>query len=290
MTDKRNMDHNVPGNIYVSLTTIPPRIKYIEPVIAGWINQTIKPTKIFLNIPNYSSRYSMAYELPEFLLKNEYVGILELIHCEDFGPSTKIIPVVQRFINSEPDCMLIYGDDEWIYSPDSIENFLLWSKIFPDSALALRGGILNRYRKTRGLSYNNLLKRYRLKFHKWGGFPYINGNEISEPREVQHLAGWKSCLVKPRFFNEELWNYSAAPKACFFVDDAWISAHLFRNNVVCRVIPGTWPLRLADSLLGEDNEQANIIIEESELGRTGKQYKRNKITWEYILNSHKNVK
>ncbi len=273
------------GNIYVSLTTIPPRIEYLEPVLQGWAAQTIKPSKIFLTIPEYSKRFKKAYTLPSFLFKAEYKDILEVIRCEDFGPATKIIPVVQKFFNSEPDCKIIFCDDEWVFSPDTVENYLFWSDVFPDSALGLRGALLQRYRKNRGLQYNLAFNKYCLRFRKWRSFKYINGNELTEPREVQHLVGWKSCLVKPRFFTQALWDYSKAPEVCFFVDDSWISAHLFRNNVLCRIIPGTWPVPLAEMVPGEKHQDVNKTVEVTQLRATGDQIRRNKITWEYVLNS-----
>mgnify|MGYP003334126837 CR=1 FL=1 len=43
--------------IYLSLTTIPPRIQYINELLTDFINtQTIKPTKIILNIPTKYNR------------------------------------------------------------------------------------------------------------------------------------------------------------------------------------------------------------------------------------------
>ena len=38
--------------IYVSLTTIPPRLKNLDKSIESLLNQTQKPDKIFINIPS----------------------------------------------------------------------------------------------------------------------------------------------------------------------------------------------------------------------------------------------
>ena len=37
--------------IYVSISTIPPRIKNLEKSVESILNQTLKPDKIFINIP-----------------------------------------------------------------------------------------------------------------------------------------------------------------------------------------------------------------------------------------------
>ena len=43
--------------IYVSVTTIPQRIKTINKSIESLLNQTLKPDKIFINIPNEFRRF-----------------------------------------------------------------------------------------------------------------------------------------------------------------------------------------------------------------------------------------
>ena len=44
--------------IYVSLTTIPPRLKNLDKSIESLLNQTQKPDKIFINIPSTYKRFS----------------------------------------------------------------------------------------------------------------------------------------------------------------------------------------------------------------------------------------
>ena len=45
--------------IYVSLTTIPERVKYLNKSIESILKQTKKPDKIFVNIPKKYKRFKV---------------------------------------------------------------------------------------------------------------------------------------------------------------------------------------------------------------------------------------
>ena len=79
--------------IYVSLTTIPERIKNIEKSINSIISQTLKPDKIFLNIPYKYERFNNVIsdeEIPKF------DKIVEITRCDDFGPGTKLMGSLKK--------------------------------------------------------------------------------------------------------------------------------------------------------------------------------------------------
>ena len=67
--------------IYVSLSTIPQRVKSLNKSIDSLINQSLKPDKIFINIPRKYRRFKETIEdsqIPKFD-KN----IVEVNRCED---------------------------------------------------------------------------------------------------------------------------------------------------------------------------------------------------------------
>ena len=74
--------------IYVSVSTIPQRIKTIHKSIESLLNQTLKPDKIFINIPNEFRRFKEKIndnDIPKFP-----PGV-EVTRCEDSGPGTKLL-------------------------------------------------------------------------------------------------------------------------------------------------------------------------------------------------------
>ena len=75
--------------IYVSISTIPQRIKNLNKSVQSLLNQTRKPDKIFINIPFKYRRFSETIEdkqIPKF--DNNFV---EITRCEDSGPGTKLL-------------------------------------------------------------------------------------------------------------------------------------------------------------------------------------------------------
>ena len=78
--------------IYISISTIPQRIKNLNESVKSLLNQTRKPDKIFINIPYKYQRFSETIDdsqIPKFNSK-----IVEVTRCEDCGPGHKIV----RFI------------------------------------------------------------------------------------------------------------------------------------------------------------------------------------------------
>ena len=80
--------------IYVSLSTIPQRIKNLSTSVESLLNQTQKPDKIFINIPFKYRRFSETIEheqIPKF--DNSTV---EITRCEDSGPGTKLLGSLKK--------------------------------------------------------------------------------------------------------------------------------------------------------------------------------------------------
>ena len=72
--------------IYVSLSTIPQRLKNLNESIKSLLKQTHKPDKIFVNIASEYKRFSETIEdhqIPKF-----ESNIVEITKCEDCGPGT----------------------------------------------------------------------------------------------------------------------------------------------------------------------------------------------------------
>ena len=103
--------------IYVSVSTIPQRIKTIHKSIESLLNQTLKPDKIFINIPNEFRRFKEKIndnDIPKF------PSGVEVTRCEDSGPGTKLLGSLKKIDN---DSLLILADDDQIYENFMIEKF-----------------------------------------------------------------------------------------------------------------------------------------------------------------------
>ena len=104
--------------IYVSLSTIPERLKNINKAVDSLLNQTQKPDKIFINIPLKYKRFSetiLSEQIPKFSS-----NIVEVTRCEDCGPGTKLLGSLNKL---EKNSLLILADDDHIYKDYMIEKF-----------------------------------------------------------------------------------------------------------------------------------------------------------------------
>ena len=118
------------NKIIVSFSTIPTRINDIEPVIKSLINQSLKPDKIYLNIPKKYKRFNEKLIEPEFLKKEEY-KIVEIFYMEkDYGPASKFIGTLLNPSVSPNDYIFITDDD--------VEKKDFWLKTLYDKFLALK--------------------------------------------------------------------------------------------------------------------------------------------------------
>tara|TARA_B100000989_G_scaffold282647_1_gene247922 strand:- start:173 stop:907 length:735 start_codon:yes stop_codon:yes gene_type:complete len=104
----------------VSLTTIPSRINNIKQTIDSIINQSIKPNKIFLNLPNTFKRFKNDSFTEEEIKRINYEN-LEIVRCDDFGPGTKIMGSIEKIKNNYDFVVLI--DDDHEYHPRFLEIF-----------------------------------------------------------------------------------------------------------------------------------------------------------------------
>ena len=114
--------------IYISLSTIPKRINEVNKSIDSLLSQTLKPDKIFINIPKKFRRFKEEIgenDIPKFP-KN-----VEVTRCEDCGPGTKLLGSLNKIDNSS---LLILADDDHLYKDYMIEKFFYFYSKAPNNA------------------------------------------------------------------------------------------------------------------------------------------------------------
>ena len=89
------------NNYIVSLTTIPTRINFIEKTIKSLVEQTLKPSKIILNIPkkyNFRFKGSLDYSIVKKKLGKYKNDVIINNITEDYGPGSKILGLLENKI------------------------------------------------------------------------------------------------------------------------------------------------------------------------------------------------
>lgn len=175
--------------VVVSLSTIPTRIPYLHRIIKQLQNQTYPIDKIYLNLPYYSNREKCKYPpLPKDLdLKN-----VQVVRCKDYGPITKLYPILKY--ENHPDTIIITVDDDISYIPTRVETLVKWCKKYPTCAFAATGYIIDNW-------YNYIGR--------------INRPENSIPVSV--IEGYSGCAYRRKFFDCDLLDYSGAPEEAYYL-------------------------------------------------------------------------
>jgi hypothetical protein len=220
LTANRKFDNR---RVIASLSTVPDRINNLRPTIQSLLKQTRPPDEIVLAIPEFSIREQRPYVVPEYLLRLPRVRVLR---CrEDWGPATKFIGAIQdELAAGRENTLIMVVDDDRLYPRDALETYLFYSEQLPNAALCFRGAAMP-------------------STLDWDDAKMIYAKDLREPRPVAVITGCGSYLVRPRFFDQSLWDYSRAPSVAFYIDDIWISAWLSRRGVKRYVIPASARMR-----------------------------------------------
>lgn len=200
---------------YFSLTTIPSRINNINDTITSLINQTVKPTKIFINIPSFYKRFNTSYnelKLPTF---PETVEIV--ISDQDYGPASKFIPT---FLNNNIDSNtpIIIVDDDMIYDPETSLNLLKESINHPDSCITSFGITHSAYI----FDNSQWFCEFNSQYKKPCGF------RTKEDGFIDVFEAFKGTLLKKKFFKENITHFPSF-EFCLS-DDVWFSGHIINNG------------------------------------------------------------
>src|SRR2546426_10730164 len=209
--------------VIASLSTVPERIGNLGPTIRSLLKQTRPPDEIVLAIPEFSVRERRPYVVPKYISQLPRVRVL---HCaEDWGPATKFIGAIQDELAAErQNTLIMVVDDDRLYPRDALEPYLSYSEQLPNAALCFRGAAMP----------SSL---------DWDDAKMIHAKDLREPRPVAVITGCGSYLVRPRFFDRSLWDYSGAPSVAFYIDDIWISGWLSRRGVKRYVVPASAMMR-----------------------------------------------
>jgi glycosyl transferase family 2 len=205
--------------VIASLSTVPDRINNLRPTIQSLLKQTRPPDEIVLAIPEFSIREQRPYVVPEYLLPLPRVRVLRC--AKDWGPATKFIGAIQdELAAGRENTLIMVVDDDRLYPRDALETYLFYSEQLPNAALCFRGAAMP-------------------STLDWDDAKMIHAKDLREPRPVAVITGCGSYLVRPRFFDQSLWDYSGAPAVAFYIDDIWISAWLSRRGVKRYVVPAS---------------------------------------------------
>ena len=178
---------NNPVDIVVSLTTTPYRIDTIKPVLDAIFRQSIKPTRVYVNVPYIFKRENREYVIPEWL--KSYPNII-INRTKDYGPGTKLIATLEK--EDEPNTVIITFDDDKIYPKHVVRDLVNQYLSDPSSNKVITGqgsGIL-----------------FLQDFDMASPYPYVYSIEIPNSNSLL-VNGATAVLYKRIFFKEDIFSF-----------------------------------------------------------------------------------
>lgn len=203
-------------NIIVSATTIPERIILLPRFLSSLEKQTIKPSKIYIQIPK-KSRKGVDYDInkiEQLVMQIEGINVIINIVDIDEGPITKLVPVLD--LEKNPNTIIILMDEDVIYGENIIETLLKYKNL---GAVGFAGRKFN--------SKNKILH-------------FIINNSKNKIDTVDFLETYHGVLYKrslfPSYTNFIKWMHKL-PKVCIYNDDIVIGAWLDQVGKFRYIIP-----------------------------------------------------
>jgi len=191
------------SKLYISMTSTPPRFKYLPEAIKNLKQQNRPFEKIILNIPKEYKRFPGEYQLPEEVLNDEkvYVNYIDV----DLGPITKILPIKDLEFISDMD-LIFSADDDIGYANNILQRFVReFEKEEREYAITGRGLKISKGKAFRDL---DLITKF--------------------------LQGFSGCLYRKVYFknfSDEYYNAILNNRECFVSDDIVISGWLEKENI-----------------------------------------------------------
>jgi hypothetical protein len=219
-------------DMILTLTSIPPRFRYLGRIFASIARQKKQPDGVELYLAREYRRFPG--EKPSLPSLPEWVKVIET--PIDYGPATKILPAAERWRGKQVD--LLYCDDDQNYDPHWLSRFAKLRRTNTDDALCERGWHIEEISDLRredvagprplrrpmdGRDLNYRLKRAGtlwLRKFKRHGFSRSGYLDVAE--------GNGGVMVKPHWFDVRAFEI---PDILWTVDDVWLSGMLHLAGV-----------------------------------------------------------
>lgn len=229
-----------PARVVVTLGSFGCRAGRLGATIRSLLNQTARPHRIYVSLPLALARpvgdggkaeacdpVTRADDGPlpgELAALEESVGrdTLVVLHPPDYGPATKLLPVLT--IETHPQTVLVVVDDDVVYDPRTVAALA-------DAVVEAAAGPAPARAPFAGAGRPACFcceepKSFALGLHRWTHTRTAPG--VCEGYPCAYAG---EAFLRSHFPDLGLFDYSTAPAGCRLHDDVWIGGYLYRRGV-----------------------------------------------------------
>ena len=210
--------------VFVSLTTTPGRIKYIEDTLSTIDTRHIE--NIILAIPNSFGRSNEKYYIPEGLSQN-YPKLKIIRRDKDLGPIMKLVPAAEYANSHQLSALIITIDDDRLYPYTMVNEFINHAAKFSGVLAGVAYKVGNKNNLSALISpdkspWNNNKRNIIIELFEQNIY-YKNFDLLKR----YFIAGYGAVAYPSEVLNvPELKKYSQLSRECYRSDDLVISYSL----------------------------------------------------------------
>lgn len=215
-----------------SITSVKPNQKILTRTLKSILNYKNDLDFVYVNLCEHALRgdhlsfkgKELNEELSNIIKQNN--DFLKLTWCKDLGPYTKLLPTLSKYKNE--DCIIITFDDDTIYHPKLISNYI--------NEFQKKPGILTARGFTLDTSKGWINTDYRRRV---------------EPKNIDSVnnfhTGKGTVLYNPLIFKEieGIFDRNTYMRLCPTNDDTWFNFFRINQKIPCRLVHNI-PYSIAD--------------------------------------------
>jgi hypothetical protein len=195
---KSDKKHELCQDLYVSLTSYPPRYKKLSLTLKCLINQSICPDAIILWVTEEDFLL-----LPANVIKLSNKGLIQIKITTDLGPAKKLIPALIEY----PNAFVVTADDDLHYEKNWLEGLVTsWDGSF-------KTVVAHRIHAIKLNSKGNVSPYLEWDFDK------LSNTEV----EMNFATCGAGALFPPGCFCDDVTNITNYLNLCHFQDDIWFN-------------------------------------------------------------------
>lgn len=195
--------HTLPGQLFISLTSYPPRFGVLHLTLKSLLCQTIRPDQVLLWIAEQDMS-----SLPSSVLSLQSDN-LRIIPTHDIRSYKKIIPAVIQY----PDAFIATADDDLYYRPNWLAAMVNAQIQHPGKLICHRVHRIEQDQRKQWKPYRNWTKNFAAPGSSNSYFPTSGAGVIYPPGSLSELVCSEADFLELSPHADDIWLYWMARMA-----------------------------------------------------------------------------